>query len=79
MSREQAIRLAKESGLFDTIKDFTWEWDLEPARTDDLVRFYDAAFKAGVEASAKVIENDCHDDMTRAEEADAIRARGEKP
>ena len=30
------------------------------------------------EACAKVIENDCHDDMTRAEEAAAIRARGEK-
>ena len=30
------------------------------------------------EACAKVVENDCHDDMTRAEEAAAIRARGEK-
>jgi hypothetical protein len=30
------------------------------------------------EACAKVIENDCHDDMTRAEEAAAIRARGKK-
>jgi len=25
-----------------------------------------------------LIENECHDDMTRAEEAAAIRARGEK-
>lgn len=30
------------------------------------------------EACAKVIEDECHDDMTRAEEAAAIRARGEK-
>ena len=30
------------------------------------------------EACAKVIEDDCHDDMTRAEEAAAIRARGKK-
>lgn len=30
------------------------------------------------EACAKLIEQVCHDDMTRAEEAAAIRARGDK-
>jgi hypothetical protein len=40
----------------------------------------DAQYKLGVEAEreacAQVIERDCHDDMTRREEAAAIRARG---
>lgn len=47
-----------------------------------LVRFA-ALFEAKIraderEACAKVIEDECHDDMTRAEEAAAIRARGKK-
>ncbi|CAB4166090.1 hypothetical protein UFOVP835_15 [uncultured Caudovirales phage] len=46
------------------------------------LHIWDMAYAAGAkdakESSAKVIENDCHDDMTRAEEAAAIRARGEK-
>jgi hypothetical protein len=32
-----------------------------------------------LEQAAVVIENDCHDDMTRAEEAAAIRALKDKP
>ena len=32
-----------------------------------------------LEEAAVVIENDCHDDMTRAEEAAAIRALKDKP
>ena len=42
-----------------------------------LKRFAELVAAAEREACAKVIENDCHDDMTRAEEAAAIRARGE--
>ena len=37
----------------------------------------DAAIALVLEEAAKVIENDCHDDMTRAEEAAAIRAMKE--
>ena len=51
-------------------------------RAGDALQLWDIAYAAGAkdayEMSAKVIENDCHDDMTRAEEAAAIRARGEK-
>jgi hypothetical protein len=49
---------------------------------EDIERFaelFEAKVRADErEACAKVIENDCHDDMTRAEEAAAIRARSEK-
>ena len=38
----------------------------------------DAAIALVLEEAAKVIENDCHDDMTRAEEAAAIRAMKEE-
>lgn len=38
---------------------------------------YKMGMEAEREACAKVIECDCHDDMTRAEEAAAIRARGQ--
>ena len=31
-----------------------------------------------MEEAARVLENDCHDDMTRAEEAAAIRAMKDK-
>ena len=37
----------------------------------------DATIALVLEEAAKVIENDCHDDMTRAEEAAAIRAMKE--
>jgi outer membrane protein assembly factor BamD (BamD/ComL family) len=51
-------------------------------RANEALHIWDMAYAAGAkderEACAKVIENDCHDDMTRAEEAAAIRARGEK-
>jgi len=33
-----------------------------------------AAIAIALEEAARVIENECHDDMTRAEEAAAIRA-----
>ena len=39
----------------------------------------DAAIALALEEAAVVIENDCHDDMTRAEEAAAIRALKDKP
>jgi hypothetical protein len=38
----------------------------------------DAAIALVLEEAAMVIENDCHDDMTRAEEAAAIRAMKEE-
>ena len=38
----------------------------------------DATIALVLEEAAKVIENDCHDDMTRAEEAAAIRAMKEE-
>ena len=51
-------------------------------RANEALHIWDMAYAAGAkderEACAKVIENGCHDDMTRAEEAAAIRARGEK-
>lgn len=37
-----------------------------------------AAIALVLEEAAKELENNCHDDMTRAEEAAAIRALGEK-
>jgi sulfite reductase alpha subunit-like flavoprotein len=54
----------------------------EVFRAGDALQLWDMAYAAGAkdakESSAKLIENECHDDMTRAEEAAAIRARGEK-
>jgi len=52
---------------------------LAPAEKQNLSAWedgYASGVKAEREACAKVIESDCHDDMTRAEEAAAIRARG---
>jgi hypothetical protein len=50
-----------------------WITDLE-----DFAKLVDSKATARErEACAKVIENDCIDDMTREEEAAAIRARGE--
>ncbi len=54
--------------------------ELIQAKTN--LHIWDMAYAAGAkdakESSAKLIENECHDDMTRAEEAAAIRARGKK-
>lgn len=55
-------------------------------RTDDgIVKIHgwylesiEDAWNAALEEAAQVIENQCHDDMTRAEEAAAIRALKEK-
>lgn len=55
-------------------------------RTDDgIVKIHgwylesiEDAWNTALEEAAQVIENQCHDDMTRAEEAAAIRALKEK-
>lgn len=86
MIRDDTIRMAQEAG-FDAhdMHDVDVQDLGESVEADDfkaLERFFNAAYAAGAkderEACAKVIENECHDDMTRAEEAAAIRARGEK-
>lgn len=63
------IRMAREQGLPETANE-----GIFIVNTDDLGRL----LAAEREACARVIEDECHDDMTRAEEAAAIRARGEK-
>ena len=73
--------IMREVGAYTHHGDFNMGYSYE-FQPDQLVRFA-ALLEAKVraderEACAKVIENDCHDDMTRAEEAAAIRARGEK-
>jgi len=77
MIKDDIIHMAQEAG-FDALcrnDDFS-------CNVKDIERLVIAAYAAGAkderEACAKVIENECHDDMTRAEEAAAIRARGEK-
>jgi hypothetical protein len=40
----------------------------------DILKIIDLIRAEVLEEAARVIENDCHDDMTRAEEAAAIRA-----
>lgn len=86
MIRDDIIHMAREAGfvLYD-MHDVNGQDLGESVEADDfkaLERFFNAAYAAGAkdakESSAKVIENECHDDMTRAEEAAAIRARGEK-
>jgi len=86
MTRDYIIHMAQEAGfvLYD-MHDVNGQDLGESVEADDfkaLERFFNAAYAAGAkdakESSAKVIENERHDDMTRAEEAAAIRARGEK-
>jgi hypothetical protein len=86
MTRDYIIHMAQEAGfvLYD-MHDVDGQDLGESVEADDfkaLERFFNAAYAAGAkdakESSAKVIENECHDDMTRAEEAAAIRAKGEK-
>jgi hypothetical protein len=58
-----------------TIDDIIIETAIQAyANTRDAVRW---AIQQEREGCANLIENECHDDMTRAEEAAAIRARGE--
>lgn len=47
---------------------------IERHRLNPGTELLDAAIAVALEKAAKVIENDCHDDMTRDEEAAAIRA-----
>ncbi len=61
---DDIIRMAREAG-----------WSQKDI--DSLLYIVETAAAAEREACAKVIEIDCHDDMTRAEEAAAIRARGQ--
>lgn len=78
MIKDDIISIAREAG-FEQLGPDIEDW---VCFTDELVRFaelLEAKIRAEErEACAKVIEDDCHDDMTRAEEAAAIRARGEK-
>jgi hypothetical protein len=67
MNRDDMIRMAREAG---------WEYADNDRGFEPLWAFAALVAAAEREACAKVIECDCHDDMTRAEEAAAIRARG---
>jgi hypothetical protein len=86
MNRDDIIRTAREAGLGTVLCHNSVEGDrvwIEGADWHDELERFAELLEAKVraderEACAKVIENDCHDDMTRAEEAAAIRARGEK-
>jgi hypothetical protein len=66
MIRDDMIRMAREAGFVSSF-----------INAEKFERFAALVAAAEREACAKVIECDCHDDMTRAEEAAAIRARGE--
>ena len=46
----------------------------EGSREDGMSAAIDLIRAEVLEEAARVVENDCHDDMTRAEEAAAIRA-----
>jgi hypothetical protein len=80
------LELAREAGLGTVLCHNSVEGDrvwIEGADWHDELERFAELLEAKVraderEACAKVIENDCHDDMTRAEEAAAIRARGKK-
>ncbi len=54
---------------------YSWEWYRNQGIATAAIDFIRADV---LEEAARVIENDCHDDMTRAEEAAAIRALKEK-
>lgn len=73
--------IMREVGAYTHHGDFNMGYSYE-FQPDQLVRFaelLEAKVRADErEACAKVIEDECHDDMTRAEEAAAIRARGKK-
>ena len=82
MNRDDIIRMAQEAGLETHPR--KGEVRIGSAiitgcdSTEQVMRFANLVAAAEREACAKVIERDCHDDMTRAEEAAAIRARGLK-
>jgi hypothetical protein len=63
MTRDDIERITRKAGGFDATPEF-------------LARFANLVAQHEREACAKVIERDCIDDMTRREEAAAIRARG---
>ena len=68
------IKLAKQAGFDLEFDDYVYEhWDNFQAFAKLVAS---EAIAKEREACAKVIENDCIDDMTREEEAAAIRARG---
>jgi hypothetical protein len=74
MSPDDIIRIAREAGFEDHSNPELWDCMIAPHNA--IVRFAALVAAAEREACAKVIESECHDDMTRREEAAAIRARG---
>ena len=72
MTRDDIIRIAREAWGDKSDKPWSQSAVLHLERFAELL-------ESKVRADcAKVIEYECHDDMTRAEEAAAILARGEK-
>jgi len=67
MTQDEIIEMVKEAGLSGSVAKM-WVQHFEA--------FAKLVAAKEREACAKVIENDCIDDMTREEEAAAIRARG---
>jgi len=72
LTTDEIVEMAKEAGF--TSGEIAWHDNMFETFAK-LVAEKSASVER--EACAKVIENDCIDDMTREEEAAAIRARGE--
>jgi len=68
-TEDEVLKMAEQCGLP--------EFENNESQAANLVMFAKLVAEAEREACAKVIENDCIDDMTREEEAAAIRARGQ--
>jgi hypothetical protein len=81
MTRDYLVKQLEKAERRSAVEK-SYDSDISFINAKTTLQLWDIAYAAGAkdayEMSAKVIENDCHDDMTRAEEAAAIRARGEK-
>ncbi len=75
LTTDEIIELARQADVW-TEKDFIFADVLNPKIEAFAKLVADKSASVEREACAKVIENDCIDDMTREEEAAAIRARG---
>ena len=71
---EDLVRMAREASGGMLSYDAEGNWRLNET---EVAHFAALIARHEREACARVIESNCHDDMTRAEEAAAIRARGE--
>ena len=81
MTRDYLVKQLEKAERRSAVEK-SYDSDISFINAKTTLHIWDMAYAAGAkdakESSAKVIENECHDDMTRAEEAAAIRATGEK-